>query len=246
MILRRSFLAIAATVLAAFSLSQAVELTQDNYDERTAGKVVFLKFFDPMWGHCISMEPAWDELSEVFANSKSKVIGEIDCTTEEGKPICQDNGISSFPTVKYGSIDNLEDYEGPRDFDSLKAFADQHLKPACGIYHMQLCDKATRQEIRRLKKLSLAELDQELDAKMEAYNEIEKKSQQFIEDLEEYYAKAKEMKEKGQNDIMENEGLALMKACAKERGVPLDSDFAGNDSIAGDDSDDHRSGNDEL
>ena len=48
MILRRSFLAIAATVLAAFSLTQAVELTQDNYDERTAGKVVFLKFFDPM------------------------------------------------------------------------------------------------------------------------------------------------------------------------------------------------------
>ena len=49
-----------------------------------------------------------------------------------GKPLCDSNGVRGFPTIKYGSPSALEDYEGGRDFDSLKKFADENLGPSCG------------------------------------------------------------------------------------------------------------------
>ena len=103
------------------------------------------------------MEPAWEELSEAFENSKSKLIGEIDCTSEEGRPICSRHDVKGFPTLKFGDVFELQEYEGPRDYESLKKFSDRQLKPQCGLAHVQLCDKPTRKEIRRLKSLSLEE-----------------------------------------------------------------------------------------
>ena len=39
------------------------------------------------------------------------LVADVDCTTE-GKPLCEENGVQGFPTIKWGSPDALEDYEG--------------------------------------------------------------------------------------------------------------------------------------
>jgi hypothetical protein len=102
---------------------------------------------------CSRMESAWEQLRVDLESSKSKLIGEIDCTLEMS--LCEAEGIEDFPALRWGSIYDLQEYGGPRDYVNLKKFADSHLKPICGPNHMQVCDKATRKEIRRLQKLSM-------------------------------------------------------------------------------------------
>jgi hypothetical protein len=139
----------------------------------------------------------------------------VDCTSEEGYRICEDQGIESFPTLLWGDVFALQEYEGPRDFESLRKFSDKHLKPLCSVDHIQLCDKATRTEIRRLQKLSLIELDKEMAAKTEEYNKIERDFKTFVDDLEAQFEKAKEKKDEQVQKIKES-GLFLMKAVERE------------------------------
>lgn len=163
------------------------------------------------------MESAWQQLDDAFASSKSKIIGEIDCTSPKAESVCHDHGVQSYPTIKYGSIYNLQEYEGPRTFAGLKAFADQQLKPRCSVQHTQLCDKTTRKEIRRLQSLTQEELDAELLAMTEKYNQISKDFETYVDGLEEKYAEAEKAKDK----LIEESGLSLMKDVAKERGMKL-------------------------
>lgn len=55
--------------------------------------------------------------------SEDLVVADVDCTTEGGKPKCVDIGIRSFPTVKYGKPDDLQEYTGARDYYALANFA---------------------------------------------------------------------------------------------------------------------------
>jgi protein disulfide-isomerase A6 len=35
------------------------------------------------------MKPAWDEIGDEFADSKSVLIGDVDCTSDGGKALCE-------------------------------------------------------------------------------------------------------------------------------------------------------------
>jgi len=84
------FLAIAASAHGA-----AMELTAANFDTEVfnSGKSGFVKFFAPWCGHCKAMKPAWDELGSEYAGSKSVVIGDVDCTSDAAKDICEKHGV---------------------------------------------------------------------------------------------------------------------------------------------------------
>lgn len=164
------------------------------------------------------MEDAWEQLEASFEHSKTKLIAEIDCTEE--KELCADFGVSSFPTLKWGDLYHLQDYEGPREYESLKKFSDKHLKPGCGPDHVQLCDKATRREIRRLKQLTLAELDKEMAVETERVNAVDAAQQDFVEGLEAQYKAESDLKDVVKKSIMDS-GLTLMKLVAEERGIPI-------------------------
>jgi hypothetical protein len=94
------------------------------------------------------MKPAWDKLIEEFEGHDFVGVFDVDCTGT-GKPLCDQNGVRGFPTIKYGDPSNLEDYSGGRDFDSLKAHADG-LKPVCSPSQRDLCDPDDLAEIDRL------------------------------------------------------------------------------------------------
>jgi hypothetical protein len=85
------------------------------------------------------MKPDWDKLTKDFAGSATQLVGDVDCTTE-GKPLCETYGVKGFPSIKWGDPSAMEDYQGGRDYKSLKAFADENLKPICSPSNIDLCD----------------------------------------------------------------------------------------------------------
>jgi len=153
-------------VLATVSLSgAALELTPDTWDQETAGKTVFLKFFAPWCGHCKAMKPAWDSLISEYADSESVLIADVDCTAA-GKPLCDKNDVKGFPTIKYGDPSKLEDYKGGRDLSALKTFASE-LKPSCNVATLENCDNDQKTTIAD----NLALSEEELSAKIKIYDE---------------------------------------------------------------------------
>jgi protein disulfide-isomerase A6 len=83
-----------ATLLSALSGVSGMDLTKDNFEDSIQGKNAFVKFFAPWCGHCKSMKPAWDELAEIYSASSSVLIGDVDCTADESKDLCEG---TSFP-----------------------------------------------------------------------------------------------------------------------------------------------------
>mmetsp|Transcript_16596 Transcript_16596/g.36375 ORF Transcript_16596/g.36375 Transcript_16596/m.36375 type:complete len:136 (+) Transcript_16596:224-631(+) len=104
------------------------------------------------------MKPAWDQLMAEFKDSPTSLVADVDCTTE-GKDLCETHGVQGFPTIKYGDPADLKDYSGGRDFESLKAFASEHLGPQCGPEHMDLCDDKTKAKIEGYLKMSVERME---------------------------------------------------------------------------------------
>jgi len=73
------------------------------------------------------MKPAWDKLGDEYADSSSVIIADVDCTVEGGKELCAKYEVRGYPTIKYfvGGDTEGKDYQGGRDFDSMKRFAEE-------------------------------------------------------------------------------------------------------------------------
>merc|ERR1712146_761816 len=69
-----------------------------------------------------------------------------DCTAG-GKPLCDQVGVQGFPTLKWGDVSALEDYEGGRDEEALMAFAEENMKPLCNPQNIDLCDEEKKAQI---------------------------------------------------------------------------------------------------
>jgi len=79
------------------------------------------------------MKPDWDKLGDEYAGSKSVLIADVDCTTDEGKPVCQEHEVSGYPTLKYFLKGEKHDYQGGRAYEQLKKFVEDELASACSI-----------------------------------------------------------------------------------------------------------------
>merc|ERR1712137_502775 len=135
---------------------------------------------------------------------KTALVADVDCTAA-GKDLCETHGVEGFPTIKWGDPSGLEAYEGGRDFDELKAFADENLKPLCSPANIDLCDADKKKQIGELQALS----SEDLTAKIEAIEteikdigdnfekEVEKLQKKYEELEKEKTEKTKETKDKG-------------------------------------------------
>lgn len=157
------------------------------------------------------MKPDWDKLTDAFADSKTALIADVDCTTE-GKPLCDANGVRGYPTIKWGDPANLEDYKGGRDFDSLKKFADENLKPICSPSNIDLCDDEKKAEIEKFLAMADDELEKIIGEKEKLMEETEEAFKKGVTELQETYQKLQTDKDATLEEI-KNSGLGLMKAC---------------------------------
>lgn len=192
----------------------AIELTTDNYDAATSGKTVFLKFFAPWCGHCKKLKPDWDKLMADFADSSSALVGDVDCTSDGGKALCDANGVKGYPTLKYGDPNDLQDYQGGRTLDDLTKFATDNLKPVCSVKNIDLCDadkKALIESFLKMDKTELAKLVEGEETKIATAEESFKTE---VAALQEKYTKLSEDKDKTIADVKSG-GLGLMKSVVK-------------------------------
>lgn len=164
-------------------LASALELTPNTWDT-VSEKTVFIKFFAPWCGHCKKMKPAWDQLMEEYEDSHV-LVAEVDCIND-GKALCEKVGVQGFPTIKYGDPDNLEAYQGARDFDSLNEFA-KVLKPPCNVNTLEYCTDEDKTVIEDLREVPTAELQDLLRQEEEERTAIETAFKNGMEDLQETY-----------------------------------------------------------
>jgi len=96
------------------------------------------------------MKPAWDQLGAEYAASSSVVVADVDCTVED--ELCQQQGVQGYPTIKYwdGSGD-AKDYNGGRDFDSLKSFVGDNLEVKCDVNDQEKCTQKEKDYITKMK-----------------------------------------------------------------------------------------------
>jgi len=201
--------------LAANDCSEGGCLTPDNYDEQTAGKTVFLKFFAPWCGHCKSMAPAWSNLMEQYEGSPTTLIAKVDCAGT-GKPICDENGVEGFPTLKYGDPNDLQKYEGGRDEAALTEFASENLGPTCGPSNRDICDEKQLARLEKYEQKSLEDLEKLISKKE---NKLKKLDQDLADMKEKYEKKIKRAEKKNKRAIkkIKDSGLGMAKACAADK-----------------------------
>lgn len=106
------------------------------------------------------MKPDWDTLMSEYSGSKHAGIYDVDCTAD-GKDLCEDVGVSGYPTIKYGDPGDrksLKAYEGGRDLDALKKFAEDNLGPLCTPASLDACSEEEKVLLERFLKRSSADL----------------------------------------------------------------------------------------
>merc|ERR1712083_432993 len=86
------------------------------------------------------------------------LIADVDCTAD-GKDLCEKHGVKGYPTIKYGDVSDLKDYNGGRSFDDLKKFAEENLGPSCGPKNLDLCSDEVRTKLETFMKMSAGKLE---------------------------------------------------------------------------------------
>ena len=156
------------------------------------------------------MKPDWDKLIDDFSGSETQLVADVDCT-EAGKELCEANGVQGYPTIKYGDPSDLQDYQGGRDYDSLKAFADENLKPMCGPAHIDLCDDEKKTEIETFMAMSDEDLEAKIAEDEKKLEEAESNFKDEVMKLQETYQELLKDKEAKETEVKDS-GLGLMKS----------------------------------
>jgi Thioredoxin len=156
------------------------------------------------------MKPDWDKLAKEFDGKTDQLIADVDCTAE-GEPLCGQYGVQGFPTLKWGDPSDLVEYEGSRDYESLKKFAEEKLKPQCSPKNLDLCDDDKKAEIQKFMAMEPDKLEAMIAEKEAALAQIESDFETFVEGLQKSY---EDMMAKNQEDkdAIKQSGLGLMKA----------------------------------
>merc|ERR1719379_2907380 len=190
-----------------------MDLTPENWENETSGKTIFVKFFAPWCGHCKSMKPAWDKLMKNWNKGdrmKTSLIADVDCTAE-GKPLCETAGVSGFPSIKWGDPASLEDYDGGRDYDALKKFAKENLKPICSPGNIDLCDDEKKKEIADFQAMSAEDLAAKIEEKKAAIKTAESTFEEEVKKLQDTYQQLQKDKDEAVANVKKS-GLGLMQA----------------------------------
>jgi len=162
------------------------------------------------------MKPAWDELASEYEGSSSALVGDVDCTSDDGKELCETHGVQGYPTIKWGEPAALQDYEGGRDLEDLKTFASENLKPLCGPKNLDLCDADKKKQITDLQAMGAAELDAQIEKKEAESKEAEEHFDNEVKKLQERYEELEKEKTEKQAAV-KAAGLGLMKAVKAHR-----------------------------
>jgi len=156
------------------------------------------------------MKPAWDELMGLYEGSATALVADVDCTAE-GKSLCEEVGVRGYPTIKYGDPSDLQDYQGGRDIDALKKFAEENLKPMCSPANIDLCDDEKKAQIKKYQDMSDADLASAIEVEEKKLADAEELFKTEVQKLQKKYEQLSEDKDNTMAEV-KNSGLGLMKS----------------------------------
>jgi len=136
------------------------------------------------------MKPAWDQLGDEFVGSKTVIIADVDCTVHQA--VCGKYGVRGYPTIKYFTSSTAADgdtYEGGRDFDSLKKFADESLGPSCSNDNIDLCDDDQKAILDKYNAMSAGERKEIVDTANKSVDDAEETFKADVKKLQANYEK---------------------------------------------------------
>jgi len=155
------------------------------------------------------MKPDWDKLMAEFKDSPDRLIADADCTAG-GKDLCEMIGVRGYPTIKTGDPNDLQDYNGGRDFAALKKHA-EGLGPQCGPANLDLCDAGKKKQIAEFQAMSESEREKKIAESTEAAAKVESDFKTFVDGLQKQYTEANEKKDKDV-EALKSGGLGALKA----------------------------------
>jgi len=164
------------------------ELSSINFDEKTAGKVVFIKFFVPDDVECMEIAPAWDRLVKTFEKSTNALIAEVNCHGA-GENLCKHLSIEQYPALKYGDSKDLKDYTDAYDYQSLMKFALKNVGSICGPDNLELCDADQKKKIITMQSQGLAKLEENMSR---LHDLVESTQAKYEEEVDKLYQKAEQ------------------------------------------------------
>jgi len=143
------------------------------------------------------MKPDWDSLGAEYKDSKTVVIGDVDCTAG-GKSLCEKFGVRGYPSSNYFNPpdETGEDYKGGRSLADLKKFAESELGPGCSVDTLENCSDAQKAELETYIAMPAADRDAQLAALKTELADAEKKHEALLKELQATYKGSMEGLEK--------------------------------------------------
>jgi len=121
-------------------------------------------------------------LGDKFNYKSNAHIVDVDCTAD-GKKLCEDYGVSGYPTIKYfkkGGDPKGSSYDGERDFNALKKFVSKQSKKPCDPVSLENCDKKDKKFIEEIKEWDMVKkaeehvrMDSEIQAKRKERDDLD-------------------------------------------------------------------------
>jgi len=143
------------------------------------------------------MKPDWDSLGSAYADSKTVIIADVDCTAG-GKPLCDKYGVKGYPTIKYFNPpdEEGEDYKGGRDLPALKKFVETELGPGCSADTKENCSAEQLKELQTYMDMDATERATKLDTMKAALKKAEDDHNELLKGLQAQFKESQDGLEK--------------------------------------------------
>jgi len=143
------------------------------------------------------MKPDWDSLAADFADSKTVIIADVDCTAA-GKPLCEKFGVRGYPTIKYFNPpdEEGEDYKGGRSLADLKKFASTELGPGCSVDTIDNCSEEQKKDLQTYIDMAADERAKMLEEMKSELSAAEAKHEALLKELQATYKESMDALEK--------------------------------------------------
>jgi hypothetical protein len=147
------------------------------------------------------MKPDWDSLGSTYADSKTVLIADVDCTAA-GKPLCDKFGVRGYPTIKYFNPpdEEGEDYKGGRDLPALKKFVETELGPGCSADTKENCSPEQLKELQTYMDMDATERATKLESMKAALKKAEDDHNELLKGLQEQFKTSQDALEKLKED----------------------------------------------
>ena len=159
--------------------------------------------------------PAWDKLIDEFKDSNEILVDKVDCTSDTGKHLCQHVGVQGYPTIMYGSVDDLQAYKGAREFEAFKEHAEKKVRASCSPQRRNLCSETELAKLEAALKTPVEDLQKQVSAADEQVERLEANFKTAVEQLQKQYTELLAEKDKNIEQV-KNEDLKFAKMALYE------------------------------